>query len=155
MWRRVVECALTISLSYQVRAASVFPTLLPTLTVSPISAFNARALASLVTVAGNALSKRLTTVLTPLVKSMESEKDEKIVEAVDEAVRALLASIEDEEGLHSLLITLLGWCVRLGVTTIIACRRSPSFPHPQGQGQQRKPTCHRLQNIRHILRGSG
>jgi len=48
-------------------------------------------------------------VLTPLVKSMEAETDEEIIQAVDEAVRALLASIEDEEGLHSLQMTLLGW----------------------------------------------
>jgi hypothetical protein len=74
-----------------------------------MSAFNARALASLVTVAGNALSKRLTTVLTPLVKSLETEKDEETRHEVDEALRALLASIEDGEGLHSLMMTLLGW----------------------------------------------
>jgi hypothetical protein len=63
----------------------------------------------LVTVAGNALSKRLTSVLTPLVKSLESEKDEEVRHEVDEALRALLASVEDNEGLHSLMMTLLGW----------------------------------------------
>ncbi len=87
----------------------MFPTLLPTLTVMPISAFNARALASLVTVAGSALSKRLATVMTPLVGSMETETAEDIRTEVDGALRALLASIEDGEGLHSLMMTLIGW----------------------------------------------
>jgi hypothetical protein len=44
----------------------VFPVLIPTLTAIPMSVFNARALASLVTVAGNALSRRLTVILNSL-----------------------------------------------------------------------------------------
>ena len=75
--------------------------------------FNARALASLVTVAGNALSKRLTVVLTALVKVTESSKidsmDEELLIAVDEAIVALLSSISDAEGLNSLMLLLLGW----------------------------------------------
>lgn len=92
-----------------VRANTVFPTLLPTLTAQPISAFNARALASLVTVAGNALSKRLSGVLTPLVKSLDTEQDEGIKSEINNAIRALLSSIADGEGLHSLQMLLLGW----------------------------------------------
>ena len=78
-----------------------------------MSAFNARALASLVTVAGNALSKRLTVILSALVKVLEEEKDEELVAALDEALRALLASIEDPEGLNTLMLLLLGWCARI------------------------------------------
>ncbi len=92
-----------------VRAATVFPTLLPTLTVQPITAFNARALASLVSVAGNALSKRLPSVLLPLVKSQAAEKDEDTLVELANAIRSLLASIEDLEGLHALEMLLLGW----------------------------------------------
>ena len=94
---------------HQVRATTVFPTLLPTLTAQPITAFNARALAALVTVAGEALSKRLSSVLKPLVKSMESEKDDEIKAEVQTAIRALLSSIEDEEGMETLQMLLLGW----------------------------------------------
>jgi hypothetical protein len=77
-----------------------------------MTVFNARALASLVTVAGGALSKRLTVVLTALVKIMEStddSTDEELRNAVDEAVRALLSSVSDLEGLNTLMLLLLGW----------------------------------------------
>jgi len=77
-----------------------------------MTVFNARALASLVTVAGNALSKRLNVVLTALVKITESTDesvDEELRTAVDEAVQALLCSISDAEGLNTLMLLLLGW----------------------------------------------
>lgn len=74
-----------------------------------MTVFNARALASLVTVAGNALSRRLTVIMGALVKVMEDEEDEELLEAVDEAVRALLESINDAEGLNTLMMLLIGW----------------------------------------------
>jgi hypothetical protein len=77
-----------------------------------MTVFNARALASLVTVAGSALSKRLTVVLTALVKITEStgdSRDDELRTAVDEAVHALLSSISDAEGLNTLMLLLLGW----------------------------------------------
>ena len=91
----------------------MFPVLIPTLVATPMTAFNARALASLVTVAGNALSKRLTVVLTALIKVTESPTidsvDEELRTAVEEAILALLSSIPDAEGLNSLMLLLLGW----------------------------------------------
>lgn len=90
----------------------VFPVLIPTLIATPMTVFNARALASLVTVAGSALSKRLTVILTALVKiteSMDDSTDEELRTAVDEAVQALLSSISDVEGLNTLMLSLLGW----------------------------------------------
>ncbi|KAI0757516.1 ARM repeat-containing protein [Daedaleopsis nitida] len=95
-----------------VRATTVFPILIPTLTAIPMSAFNARALASLVSVAGAALSRRLTVILNALVKMHESkeiEEDEEVREAVDEAIHVLMASISDAEGLNSLMLLLLEW----------------------------------------------
>jgi hypothetical protein len=77
-----------------------------------MTVFNARALASLVTVAGNALSKRLTVVLTALVKITEStdgSTSDELRTAVEEAVQALLSSISDVEGLNTLMLLLLGW----------------------------------------------
>ena len=97
----------------QVRANTVFPVLIPTLVATPMTAFNARALASLVTVAGSALSKRLTVVLTALVKVTESSTidsvDEELRNAADEAIVALLSSINDSEALNSLMLLLLEW----------------------------------------------
>lgn len=89
----------------------VFPILIPTLISSPITSFNARALASLVTVAGNALNRRLNTILGALVYALESEQDIELLVDINEAIRALLASISDAEGLNTLMLLLLGWSV--------------------------------------------
>lgn len=74
-----------------------------------MSVFNARALASLVTVAGNALSRRLTIILNSLVKVSESNIDEELREAVDEAIHALFSSVSDAEGLNTVMMLLIGW----------------------------------------------
>lgn len=76
-----------------------------------MTAFNARALASLVTVAGSALSKRLAWILNALVKVFEEDEDVELLAALDEALRALLGSVEDSEGLNTLMLLLLGWQV--------------------------------------------
>jgi len=82
---------------------------MPTLLAKPITAFNARALASLVTVAGEALNKRLTNILEALVSSVETESDEELKEDLDDAIRALLSSVPDDIGLNTLMQLLLGW----------------------------------------------
>ncbi|KAG7440398.1 ARM repeat-containing protein [Guyanagaster necrorhizus] len=87
-----------------VRAATLIPVLIPTLTATPMTMFNAHALASLVTVAGNALSKRLTVITSAFVKVIEDEKDEELLSSADEATRALFWSINDIEGLNTLMI---------------------------------------------------
>ena len=75
-----------------------------------MTVFNARALASLVTVAGNALSRRLTVILNSLVKvESEDEIDDEPRSAVDEAISALFSSIDDPEGLNTVMMLLLGW----------------------------------------------
>ena len=77
-----------------------------------MSAFNARALASLVSVAGAALSRRLTVILNALVKMHEGkevQEDEELKEAVDEAIRSSMSSISDAEGLNTLMLLLLEW----------------------------------------------
>lgn len=74
-----------------------------------MTAFNANALASLVTVAGSSLGKRLTPIVTGLVVSLETEKDPQVLDAVQGAMVSLVASISDIEGLHSLMMTLLAW----------------------------------------------
>lgn len=74
--------------------------------------FNAQALAALVTVAGTALSRRLTVMLNALAKMREGpevREQEELQEAIIDATRALLASICDAEGLNTLMLILLGW----------------------------------------------
>ena len=93
---------------FKVRASTV---LIPILISTPMMVFNARALTSLATVAGNALSKRLNVILGALLKVLEDEKDGELRNAIDEAVCALLASMQDLKGLNTLMLLLLGWSV--------------------------------------------
>ena len=85
-----------------------------------MTVFNARALASLVTVAGNALSRRLTVILNSLVKVMEDDIDDELREAVDEAINALFSSINDPEGLNTLMMLLLDWYALLCISCQIS-----------------------------------
>ncbi|KAL1923463.1 uncharacterized protein VTP21DRAFT_8443 [Calcarisporiella thermophila] len=89
-----------------VRANVVFPVLIPTLIQVPISAFNARALGSLVTVAGPALNRRLSAILLALMDSLGHEKDPDTIDALRSTVRAILLSIDDAEGTHTLMTLL-------------------------------------------------
>ena len=92
-----------------VRAADVFPLLIPVLTTTPITAFNARALGSLVSVAGTALNSRMRKLLLSVLQARESEKDEDISAELDEALSSIVAAIEDSEGLNILMMALLEW----------------------------------------------
>lgn len=92
----------------QVRAEKIFPILIPRLIASPITAFNARALAALVRVAGAALGRRLTNIVDALQSALKSEKDDDTRDEIDEALNAVLAAVEDHEsGLGSLLMHML------------------------------------------------
>ena len=71
--------------------------------------FNAHALGSLVTVAGNALSRRLTVIVGALVQELETTRDEELCDAVKETLETLLGSIVDAEGLNTLMLLLLEW----------------------------------------------
>ncbi|EIW69657.1 hypothetical protein TREMEDRAFT_73934 [Tremella mesenterica DSM 1558] len=92
-----------------VRANSVFPILIPTLVAQPITAFNARALGSLVKVAGTALNRRLDTVLGALIKSLENEKSEDVKSELQAAIESLLSSVTDTDGVHVLELLLMEW----------------------------------------------
>ncbi|GAA5901674.1 hypothetical protein JCM8208_001574 [Rhodotorula glutinis] len=95
----------------QVRAEKIFPILVPRLTAKPITAFNARALSALVRVAGSALGRRLTNIVDALQSALESEQDDDTLEALDSALNAVLASVEDHEsGLGSLQMHMLSLC---------------------------------------------
>ncbi|KAJ3197163.1 translational activator of GCN4 [Irineochytrium annulatum] len=86
-----------------VRSNVVFPVLIPTLLTTPITSFNARALGSLVTVAGPALNRRLPTILTTLMDALD-QKDSAEPD-IYEALKVILMSI-DTEGLHILMSVL-------------------------------------------------
>ena len=85
---------------------------MPTLTAIPMIAFNTRALASLVTVAGDSLSRRLNIILMALAQVFEKNDDNGLSSAVDEALHASLSSVSDDEGLHTVMMLLIDWSVK-------------------------------------------
>ncbi|KAG0214330.1 translational activator of GCN4 [Mortierella sp. NVP41] len=89
-----------------VRSNVVFPVLIPTLIAQPITAFNARALGSLVSVAGTALNRRLTNILAALIQSQVNETDSDTLEALETTICALLQSIDNADGAHTLMMML-------------------------------------------------
>lgn len=91
------------------RADLVFPASLPTLLVQPISAFNARALADLVGVAGNAINKRLHTIIGAFSTAIYTEEDKETREALEESIKSVLSAITSFDALHQLMMLLLSW----------------------------------------------
>ena len=86
---------------------------MPTLTAIPMIAFNTRALASLVTVAGDSLSRRLNIILMALAQVFQKNDDDNgLSSAVDEALHASLSSVSDDEGLHTVMMLLIDWSVK-------------------------------------------
>jgi len=87
-----------------VRSNLVFPALIPTLTVEPISVFNARALGSLISVAGSALNKRIDDILPPLLNGL-TQNDEATVE-IETTITILLEHV-DADGMRTVMDLIL------------------------------------------------
>lgn len=88
----------------QVRGNIVFPTLIPTLLVTPITKFNARALSSLITVAGPSLSKRLGSLLPTLMQGLNQPDD--AVQDIQTTLSVLLTHIQGPDSVHHVMTTL-------------------------------------------------
>ena len=91
------------------RSNIILPTLLPTLLASPISAFNARALASLASVAGSAMTRRLSKILESLLDNIVECKDEERLEALDAAFDSVILSVDEYDGLNTSMSIMLGF----------------------------------------------
>ncbi|KAH8929690.1 ARM repeat-containing protein [Atractiella rhizophila] len=92
----------------EVRSTVIFPVLLPTLLARPISAFNARALASLVTVAGPALTRRISDILDALKDELSACDNEETKRELNDALSAVLSSVQERDALYGLMMHLLG-----------------------------------------------
>ncbi|KAJ1984050.1 translational activator of GCN4 [Dimargaris verticillata] len=88
------------------RAHTVFPVLIPKLIEQPITALHARALGSLVTVAGPTLNRHLDTVLAALLQSIKAETDPETLVSLREAMASLVSAIDDDDGLYYLMMLL-------------------------------------------------
>ena len=100
--------ALLTLLTETTRSNIILPNLLPTLTASPINAFNARALASLSTVAGGAMTRRLSTVINALMDNIIVCKDEELRADLESSLDTVLLSIDEYDGLNTTMSILFG-----------------------------------------------
>jgi len=78
---------------------------------TPITAFNLRALGSLVSVAGSALNKRISVILSALVKVIEEEEDEEITQECNECLNTVFSSLDEIEGPNTLMMDVASWMV--------------------------------------------
>ncbi|KUJ11966.1 ARM repeat-containing protein [Mollisia scopiformis] len=100
--------ALLTLLTETTRSNIILPNLIPTLTTSPISSFNAKALASLSTVAGSAMTRRLPTILNALMSNIISCNDEGLLEDLNTSFDTVILSIDEFDGLNTAMSVLLG-----------------------------------------------
>ena len=102
--------ALLTLLTEQTRANIILPNLIPTLLTPPITAFNARALASLAEVAGSAMTRRLPTILNSLMDGIIETTDEELRTELSTAFDTVLVSVDEYDGLSAamnVMITLV------------------------------------------------
>ena len=99
--------ALLTLLTDNARSNVILPNLVPTLLVSPISSFNARAIASLSKVAGSAMTRRLPIVLNTLMDNIESCKDNELRTDLEEAFDTILNSVDEYDGLNAAMSVML------------------------------------------------
>ncbi|KAK4931831.1 translational activator of GCN4 [Elasticomyces elasticus] len=85
------------------RSNVILPNLLPTLLTSPISAFNARALASLAQVASSAMTRRLPNILNALMDNIVVCKDDSLRGELDVALDTILVSVDEFDGLNTMM----------------------------------------------------
>ena len=89
------------------RSNIILPNLLPTLLTSPISAFNARALASLAEVAGPSMTRRLPAILNALMDNAVACKDEDLKAELNTSFDAVLLAVDEYDGLNTMMNIML------------------------------------------------
>ena len=99
--------ALLTLLTEASRSNVILPNLLPTLLTSPISAFNARALASLAEVASSAMTRRLPNILNALMDNIIACKDDTLRIELDTAFDTVLLSVDEYDGLNTMMSVML------------------------------------------------
>jgi hypothetical protein len=98
--------ALLTLLNDNTRSNIILPNLLPTLLTTPMTSFNARAVASLAEVAGGAMTRRLPNVLNTLMDNIVVCKDDELKSDLDEAFDGVLLSIDEYDGLNTAMATI-------------------------------------------------
>ncbi|SMR56256.1 unnamed protein product [Zymoseptoria tritici ST99CH_3D1] len=99
--------ALLTLLNETTRSNIILPNLLPTLLKSPISAFNANAMAELATVAGPAMTRRLPNILNSLMDNIVACKDDDLEAELSSSFDAILLSVDEYDGLNTMMSVML------------------------------------------------
>ncbi|MCJ1358053.1 MAG: translational activator of GCN4 [Icmadophila ericetorum] len=99
--------ALLTLLEDNTRSNIILPNLVPTLLTSPITAFNARAIASLSQVAGSVMTRRLPAILNSLMDNIVACKDDELRGDLEAAFDAVLLSVDEFDGLNTAMSVML------------------------------------------------
>jgi len=99
--------ALLTLLTENTRSNIILPNLVPTLLTSPISSFNAKAIASLSQVAGQAMTRRLPAILNALMDNIVSCKGDDRQADLTSAFDAVLLSVDEFDGLNTAMNVML------------------------------------------------
>ena len=99
--------ALLTLLTETTRANVILPNLIPTLITSPITAFNAKALASLASVGGSSMTRRLPVVLNTLADNLISTHSAEMKIELDTAFDSILSSVDEFDGLNTAMSVML------------------------------------------------
>ena len=99
--------ALLTLLTDNTRSNIILPNLVPTLLISPISSFNAKAIASLSEVAGSAMTRRLPAILNALMDNIVNCKDEELRTDLETSFDTILSSVDEFDGLNTAMSVML------------------------------------------------
>lgn len=99
--------ALLTLLTETTRSNIILPNLIPTLIAPPISAFNAKALASLSKVAGGAMNRRLPGIINSLMDNIINCTDDDLQVDLDKSFDTVILSIDEYDGLNTTMQVLL------------------------------------------------
>ncbi|TQV93892.1 hypothetical protein V2A60_003948 [Cordyceps javanica] len=100
--------ALLTLLTDTTRSNIILPNLIPTLTSPPISAFDAKALASLSRVAGASMNRRLPNIITSLLENEINCTEDELRDDLEKSFDTVLQSIDEYDGLNTVMNVLLG-----------------------------------------------
>lgn len=99
--------ALLTLLTDQARSNVILPNLLPTLLTSPMSAFNARAIASLAEVASSAMTRRLPNILNTIMDNVIACKSDELKSELESSFDKVLLSVDEFDGLNTAMSVML------------------------------------------------
>ncbi|KAI0142174.1 armadillo-type protein [Pestalotiopsis sp. NC0098] len=99
--------ALLTLLTETTRSNVILPNLIPTLIAPPISAFNAKALASLSKVAGPAMNRRLPNIINSLMDNIVNSATDELRSDLETSFDTVILSIDEYDGLNAVMNVLL------------------------------------------------